>query len=227
VSERDDFSAGRRPLTTSDLLTDSTPQRRDETSHDVTGTDRPWHDGGGGIADDRSDDRPADRDEGGHEHERADDAVDVDGAPRHDGSTDPDVQRHDGHHDGDAGTDEPVDRATPDTDPTDEVEPAVVPAETRTAPATGLDEALFGDDEVQGFRDRWRELQADFVDNPRQAVVQADELVAEVIQSLATTFDDRKSSLEGQWSRGDEVQTEDLRLALHQYRAFFQKLLAV
>jgi hypothetical protein len=65
------------------------------------------------------------------------------------------------------------------------------------------------------------------VDSPQDAVREADELVAEIIQNLAATFAEHKRTLEGQWSRGDEVQTEDLRLALRQYRSFFNQLLSV
>lgn len=87
--------------------------------------------------------------------------------------------------------------------------------------------ALFSTDEVEQFRTEWRGLQSDFVDSPRDAVQHADQLVAQVMQSLATTFADHKKSLEGQWSQGEQVETEELRVALRQYRAFFDKLLTV
>jgi hypothetical protein len=86
---------------------------------------------------------------------------------------------------------------------------------------------LFDNEDIDRFRENWRGLQSDFVDDPRAAVRQADELVAEVMQTLASTFAEHKRTLEGQWSRGDEVQTEDLRLALQQYRTFFHQLLAI
>jgi hypothetical protein len=86
---------------------------------------------------------------------------------------------------------------------------------------------LFTDDQVARFRGEWQDLQAEFVDSPQQAVQQADALVAQVMQTLAATFAEHKRTLEGQWTRGEEVQTEDLRLALRQYRSFFQQLLAV
>ncbi|GLZ34151.1 hypothetical protein Lesp02_63380 [Lentzea sp. NBRC 105346] len=86
---------------------------------------------------------------------------------------------------------------------------------------------LFDREDTDRFRENWRSLQTDFVDDPQQAVRQADELVAEVMQTLASTFAEHKRSLEEQWSRGGEPQTEDLRLALQQYRVFFQQLLSV
>ena len=65
------------------------------------------------------------------------------------------------------------------------------------------------------------------MDEPRRAVEQADELVAEVIKRLADSFARERSRLEGQWGRGDNVSTEDLRVALQRYRAFFDRLLNI
>ena len=98
----------------------------------------------------------------------------------------------------------------------------------RTEQASQADEApLFPPDEARQLQNRWQEVQASFVDEPRQAVQRADELVAGAIKRLAQTFADERSGLEGQWDRGDEVSTEDLRVALQKYRAFFGRLLAV
>jgi hypothetical protein len=85
---------------------------------------------------------------------------------------------------------------------------------------------LFDDADTTRFRDRWHELQTAFVDEPREAVSNADELVAELMQQLATRFNQERSALEGQWSRGEDVSTEDLRLSLQRYRSFFERLLA-
>jgi hypothetical protein len=86
---------------------------------------------------------------------------------------------------------------------------------------------LFPENESTNFRNRWTEIQAAFVDEPRSAVEQADALVADVIKRLASSFADERSKLEGQWGRGDNVSTEDLRVALQRYRAFFDRLLSV
>jgi hypothetical protein len=88
-------------------------------------------------------------------------------------------------------------------------------------------EPLFVPDEADGYRNEWRALQSDFVDDPRDAVRRADELVAQVVQSLATTFADHKRSLEGQWQQGEQIDTEELRMALRRYRSFFDRLLSV
>ncbi len=79
---------------------------------------------------------------------------------------------------------------------------------------------LFPENEAKDFHTRWTEVQTAFVDEPRRAVEQADSLVAEVIKRLANSFAEERSKLDGQWGRGDNVSTEDLRVALQRYRAF-------
>lgn len=86
---------------------------------------------------------------------------------------------------------------------------------------------LFPEKEANDFRTRWTEIQSGFVDEPRKSVEQADALVAEVIKHLANSFAGERSKLEGQWGRGDDVSTEDLRVTLQRYRAFFDRLLNV
>ena len=85
---------------------------------------------------------------------------------------------------------------------------------------------LLTDDEERGFRDRWQEIQGRFVDDPREAVHEADTLVADVMQTLASTFAQHKKDLEGQWGQGEKVDTEELRGALRRYRSFFNRLLS-
>jgi hypothetical protein len=75
-------------------------------------------------------------------------------------------------------------------------------------------------------RTRWDDIQSRFVDDPRNSVEQADTLVLEVVQDLQTTFGSERSSLEAQWQSGEDVQTEDLRVALRRYRSFFDRLLS-
>ncbi len=87
--------------------------------------------------------------------------------------------------------------------------------------------ALFAGDETRDLHGRWEKIQIAFVDEPRKAVEQADSLVATTIKRLAEIFAQERSRLEGQWGRGDDVSTEDLRLALQRYRSFFQRLLSV
>jgi hypothetical protein len=99
------------------------------------------------------------------------------------------------------------------------------------AEATGRDtesaqlQPLLVETRIEHYRARWSELQPRFVDEPRETVSEADSLVAELMQDLATSFNDARSKLEEQWSRGEDVSTEDLRVALQRYRSFFERLL--
>jgi hypothetical protein len=87
-------------------------------------------------------------------------------------------------------------------------------------------EALLPGDRTESYRSRWHDLQARFVDEPRDTVAGADSLVAALMQELASSFNEARTRLEEQWSRGDDVSTEDLRVALQRYRSFFERLLA-
>jgi hypothetical protein len=87
--------------------------------------------------------------------------------------------------------------------------------------------ALFEEADASDYRSRWQSVQTDFVDDPRQAVQNADALVAELMQRLAETFAGERSELEAQWDRGGQVSTEDLRVAMQRYRSFFDRLLSL
>jgi hypothetical protein len=76
------------------------------------------------------------------------------------------------------------------------------------------------------FQQRWKEIQTRFVDEPRGAVEDADSLVANLMQQLAEGFAKERERLEAQWGRGEDISTEDLRVALQRYRTFFQRLLS-
>ena len=101
---------------------------------------------------------------------------------------------------------------------------------TGRTPPTRADEqrtVLFENEEAQQFRTRWTDVQAGFVDAPRSAVERADALVAETMKRMAEMFSAERANLEAQWDRGNDVTTEDLRIALQRYRAFFDRLLNV
>jgi hypothetical protein len=93
-------------------------------------------------------------------------------------------------------------------------------ADVSTAP-------LLPENEAVDLRNHWNEIQTGFVDEPRKAVEDADTLVAEAMQRLAEIFASERSQLEAQWDRGDNVSTEDLRIALTRYRSFFGRLLSL
>jgi len=114
----------------------------------------------------------------------------------------------------------------------EELGPKPVRSERVETPASTPTEStenasLFSAHELDDLRNRWNTVQTGFVDQPRRAVEQADELVASAMQRLAEVFAEERSKLEKQWDRGDNVSTEDLRVALQHYRSFFQRLLSV
>lgn len=85
---------------------------------------------------------------------------------------------------------------------------------------------LLPSEERQSLTSRWEAVQVGFVDEPRRSVTEADQLVAEIMSRLTETFAKERSRLEALWDRGDDVSTEDLRVALQRYREFFQRLLS-
>lgn len=156
-------------------------------------------------------------------------------APVYPGEATEDREAPDVQEDAADRVDPAYNQATP-ADPADRDEDAWVEGEDRTAAPTAADthaEAVSDDDsapllgpaEAQEFRQTWSDIQGRFVDDPQDAVRSADALVAEVMQTLAGTFAAHKQELEVQWSRGEEVETEDLRQALRHYRSFFNRLL--
>jgi hypothetical protein len=152
--------------------------------------------------------------------------------------------------DGDVVTDEPAAGRGPSrasiadseaaetdrTDTRDDTAAAAAPAAAAAAPrdagsstssnGSSTDDAgpLLAD--ADGFQSRWEEIQVRFVDEPRGAVEDADALVATVMQRLAESFAQERERLEAQWGRGEDISTEDLRVALQRYRSFFQRLLS-
>ena len=86
---------------------------------------------------------------------------------------------------------------------------------------------LFDSSETETFRSQWHSIQTQFVDEPRKSVEQADELVAVAMKRLAEIFAAERENLEREWDRGEDVSTEDLRIALQRYRSFFDRLLSV
>ena len=97
-------------------------------------------------------------------------------------------------------------------------------AQNKEAVADG---PLFREEELQGFRSRWDQVQASFVDEPRLAVEQADGLVANMVKRLAEEFSTARADLEKQWDTGSDVSTEELRQVLRRYRSFFNRLLPI
>jgi hypothetical protein len=93
-------------------------------------------------------------------------------------------------------------------------------------PEPGDTQTVWGNEsEIREFRSRWGNIQTAFVDEPRQAVREADQLVQSVIKTLADRFTHDREELVHQWDRGDNVSTEDLRISMQRYRTYLDRLL--
>ena len=95
-----------------------------------------------------------------------------------------------------------------------------------SANAPGRHASLLDDGELQSITMRWKDIQAEFVDEPTKAVHEADALVAELMQRLAMMFSTERAELENRLADGNDVSTEELRQGLRLYRSFFERLLA-
>ena len=111
--------------------------------------------------------------------------------------------------------------------PSQDQDPQAVPRSTGQADeVSNAGGSLLPADMDDTFQQRWKEIQTRFVDEPRGAVEDADGLVASLMQQLADGFAKERERLEAQWGRGEDISTEDLRVALQRYRTFFQRLLS-
>jgi hypothetical protein len=96
---------------------------------------------------------------------------------------------------------------------------AAVQKETKTRPDIPARQ-------MDDLRGRWNTIQSSFVDEPRKAVEQADELIASAIQQIEEDLNAERANLKQEWSRGDQVSTEDLRISLQHYREYFDRLIS-
>lgn len=120
----------------------------------------------------------------------------------------------------------PVDETVPPV-PADNTTDTVPPVPTERNVGSGQNVVAgagdvatpFAGDAVERFRARWRELQADFVDDPKRAVSEADDVLDEVMRTLT----EHRQRLASEWK--GQTDTEDLRIALREYRSFFDQLL--
>jgi hypothetical protein len=103
---------------------------------------------------------------------------------------------------------EDMDREDRDSSPTEEFRASYLPEKDSTQASQ-----------------RWQRIQGEFVDDPRKSVGEAHELVGELMQRIVDSFANERRDLESQWSKGGDVSTEDLRVCLQRYRAFFSRLL--
>lgn len=92
----------------------------------------------------------------------------------------------------------------------------------RQHPGNGHTQADSGSAQL---REQWREVQTQFVDDPKDAVTRADALVADALQQLTDRCSRRREELESRWARGEAADTEEMRQALRGYRELFDQLL--
>lgn len=110
----------------------------------------------------------------------------------------------------------------PVAEPPAETSAAQTPAaETPAAAAPG---ALLGSLDAGEVRSRFLDIQAGFIDEPRQAVEEAGRFVDDLLRQVADSLQQQRSQLAG---ATDEASTEDLRLALRAYRQFVDRLLGL
>ncbi|WP_369830662.1 hypothetical protein [Mycobacterium sp. ACS1612] len=127
-----------------------------------------------------------------------------------------------------SGADPSQVQAAPMTAPAESTQQqSVEPEPSPAGPENSTGGSLFADNDRSGLRTRWDDVQAGFVDDPKDCVQKADALVADVVQQLTTGFSEARARLEAQWARGEDASTEDLRQALKRYREFFERLLSV
>jgi hypothetical protein len=101
------------------------------------------------------------------------------------------------------------------------------PADARPAdPRPAETDLLLPPQRRDELRASWLEIQSSFIDEPRESVRRADGLVQDLLSSVSERFESARRDLEGEWQRGEGVNTESLRLALRRYRALFDRLLA-
>ncbi|MEU6778746.1 hypothetical protein ABZ912_06045 [Nonomuraea angiospora] len=136
------------------------------------------------------------------------------------GAVTPPTAEYDAEYDDGAYRD-PYARTGGDTTAGPETEPGELPAH-----AAPEDVVLFDQDPDQ-VQARWRDLQASFVDDPGEAVRRADGLVGEVVDALTSSLTTRTNGLRDRWKDSEAADTEQMRLALRDYRSVLERLLAL
>jgi hypothetical protein len=118
----------------------------------------------------------------------------------------------------------PTERAADATDRRSADETSGSGAQTSPGAVTPVEPtAVISAQDAETFQARWETIQGRFIDDPHAATEQADELVGEVMERLASLRQEYLRQLRG--ALGDGSDTEAMRVALQRYRAFFQLLL--
>lgn len=139
---------------------------------------------------------------------------------------------------GEAGTDRTGEAGTDRTDRGDQNgragngratgidEPAELrPGEAEQAPQMA-EFAIWEQSAVDGYRERWRRVQVQFLDDPKAAAEEAESLLADVLDVLSGNLTARKRDLDD-WRSGERRDTEELRIAVRGYRDLLDKVLTL
>jgi hypothetical protein len=123
----------------------------------------------------------------------------------------------------DSGASEPHDA----TDATEHDEPRAGTTDAdldAPAPAAAPPASLLASLDAGDIRSRFLDIQAGFVDEPRQAVEQAGRFVDDLVQQVIDALQGQRGQLGATVTEGS---TEDLRLALRAYRQFVDRLVGL
>jgi hypothetical protein len=111
----------------------------------------------------------------------------------------------------------------PVAEPSADTTPADIAPAAETPVAVSAD-ALLGSLDAGDIRNRFLDIQAGFIDEPRQAVEEAGRFVDDLLRQVADALQQQRGQLAG---ATDEASTEDLRVALRAYRQFVDRLLGL
>jgi hypothetical protein len=100
----------------------------------------------------------------------------------------------------------------------EELSPGDVPVETVAA--------FWESEAVDGYRDRWQQIQLRFIDDPRQAAEQAHTLVGDVLDSFTEAVQRQREDL-SRWRSAQLDDTEELRMTVRRYRDYLDRLLGL
>ncbi|KUN87134.1 hypothetical protein [Streptomyces griseoruber] len=112
------------------------------------------------------------------------------------------------------------------------LEKARAAVRSRTAPPARA-EALLPQEECDALASRMQHAVVGFVDGPQDAVAEADHVLEELAARFTDAVNRRRSALRGSWQPTDRQSeatapdTEQLRLALRDYRELSERLLHV
>jgi hypothetical protein len=175
--------------------------------------------------------RQEDQNRTGYEPSVADPGADPDGPRGESVVTEPGEPRDDPDPAAEEAVAEDADAEAESADvpPAPVAEPSAdtTPADTAVVAATPVAadaDALLGSLDAGDIRNRFLDIQAGFIDEPRQAVEEAGRFVDDLLRQVADALQQQRGQLAG---ATEEASTEDLRLALRAYRQFVDRLLGL